>query len=67
MNFVKLTDSNTSTLIYVNIEAIFAFYKFGDRGTTIELKSDESYRVSEEPEEILEMIENTINKNNNKH
>lgn len=64
MKFIKLTDSNTSTQIYVNIEAICAFYKFGDEYTIIQLKSDEGYWVLEQPEEILKMIDNALHGNN---
>lgn len=67
MNFIKLTDSETQKPIYVNIETICAIYTFDEEEIIIKLKSGESYWVLEQPEEILKMIENTINKNNNKH
>lgn len=64
MKFIKLTDSNTSTQIYVNIEAICAFYKFCDEYTIISSKTDERYWVLEQPEEILKMIDNALHGNN---
>lgn len=67
MKFIKLTDSEIHTPIYVNIETICAVYTFDDGAVIIKLKSGESYWVLEQPKEILEMIENTLNKNNNKH
>ena len=67
MNFIKLTFSKTKTPVYVNIETICAIYTFDDGDIIIKLKSGESYWVLEQPEDILKMIENTINKNNNNH
>lgn len=67
MNFIKLTDVETHTPIYVNIETICAIYTYDEEEIIIKLKSGEGYRVLEQPEDILKMIENTINKNNNKH
>lgn len=67
MNFIKLTDVETHTPIYVNIETICAIYTYDEVEIIIKLKSGEGYWVLEQPEDILKMIENTINKNNNKH
>lgn len=70
MNFIKLTDSEDNTAIYVNIATICSIliYQDEDRPVTIvALDSGQRRWVLEKPEEILEMIENTINKNNNKH
>lgn len=70
MNFIKLTDSEDNTAIYVNIATIrsILIYQDEDRPVTIvALDSGQRRWVLEKPEEILEMIENTINKNNNKH
>ena len=70
MNFIKLTDSEDNTTIYVNIATICSIliYQDEDRPVTIvALDIGQRRWVLEKPEEILEMIENTINKNNNKH
>lgn len=70
MNFIKLTDSEDNTTIYVNIATICSIliYQDEDRPVTIvALDNGQRRWVLEKPEEILEMIENTINKNNNKH
>ena len=70
MNFIKLTDSEDNTTIYVNIATICSIliYQDEDRPVTIvALDNGQRRWVLEKPEEFLEMIENTINKNNNKH
>ena len=67
MNFIELTDSEVKTPFYVNIEAICATYSYHDGSTLIKLNNGEGYWVLEQPEEILEMIENTLKKNNHKH
>ena len=70
MNFIKLTDSEDNTTMYVNIAKICSIliYQDEDRPVTIvALDSGQRRWVLEKPEEILETIENTINKNNNKH
>lgn len=67
MNFIKLTSYEHNEPINVMIEAIRAVYTFHYGGTIVEAKSGDSYWVLEEPEKVREMIENTINKNNNKH
>ncbi len=65
MKFIKLTDVETHTPIYVNIETICAIYTYDEVEIIIKLKSGEGYLVLEQPEDILKMIENTINQNNN--
>lgn len=67
MKFIELTDSELKTPIYVNIESICATYSYCDGTTLIKLNNGTGYWVLEQPEEILEMIENTLNKNNHKH
>ena len=67
MKFIELTDNETKTPIYVNIEAICATYSYHDGSTIIKLNNGGGYWVLEQPEEILEMIENTLNKNKNQH
>lgn len=62
MKFIKLTDCETQTPIYVNIETICSIYTYDDVDIIIKLKSGESYWVSEQPEDILKMIENNLNK-----
>lgn len=66
MNFIKLTDSETQTPIYVNIETICAIYTFDEEEIIIKLKSGESYWVLEQPEEILKMIDNALHESNKK-
>lgn len=66
MKFIKLTDSEVKTPIYVNIEAICATYSCHDGSTLIKLNNDERYWVSEEPEEILKMIDNALHESNKK-
>ena len=60
MKFIELTDSETETPIYVNIETICAIYTYDDVDVTIKLKSGESYWVLEEPKKILELIEKIL-------
>lgn len=60
MKFIELTDSETKTPIYVNIETICAIYTYDDGDVTIRLKSGESYWVLEEPKKILELIEKIL-------
>ena len=67
MKFIKLTSYEFNTTIYVNIETICAVYADSIEGTIVRLSGGNSCWVSEEPEEILKMIENTLNKNNNKN
>lgn len=60
MKFIELTDSETKTPIYVNIESICAIYTYVDGDITIRLKSGESFWVLEEPKKILELIEKIL-------
>ena len=64
MKFIELTDSETKTPIYVNIETICAIYTYDEEEIIIKLKNGEGHWVLEQPEEILKMIENTINNKN---
>lgn len=66
MNFIKLTDCETHTPIYVNIETICAIYTYDEEEIIIKLKSGARYWVLEQPEEILKMIENTLHESNKK-
>ena len=61
MEFIELTDSELKTPIYVNIEAICATYTYRDGSKLIKLNNGEGYWVLEQPEDILKMIENTLN------
>ena len=70
MNFIKLTYSEDNTTIYVNIVTISSMITYQDEDTTatiVILNNGQRHWVLEKIEEILEMIENTLNKNNNKH
>ena len=60
MKFIELTDSETKTPIYVNIESICAIYTYDEEEITIRLKSGESFWVLEEPKKILELIEKIL-------
>ena len=60
MNFIKLTSYEFNTAIYVNIETIYAVYLDYIGGTVVKSNCGGSCWVSEEPEEILEMIYNAL-------
>lgn len=64
MNFIKLTDCETHTPIYVNIDTICAIYTYDEEEIIIKLKNGEGHWVLEQPEDILKMIENTLNNKN---
>ena len=66
MKFIELTDCETQTPIYVNIETICAIYTYDEEEIIIKLKSGEGYRVLEQPEEILKMIDNVLHESNKK-
>lgn len=66
MKFIKLTDCETHTPIYVNIETICAIYTYDEEEIIIKLKSGEGYWVLEQPEEILKMIDNALHESNKK-
>lgn len=66
MKFIELTDCETHTPIYVNIETICAIYTYDEEEIIIKLKSGEGYRVLEQPEEILKMIDNVLHESNKK-
>ena len=66
MKFIKLTDCETHTPIYVNIETICAIYTYDEEEIIIKLKSGEGYWVLEQPEDILKMIENTLHESDKK-
>lgn len=67
MNFIKLTNHEFNTAIYVNVETICAVYADYIEGTVVKSNGGNSCWVSEEPEEVLEMIENILHESNNKH
>ena len=60
MIFIKLTDSEVNTTIHLNIASICAIYAYKYENTTIALNDGKSYWVLEEPEKVLEMIDNAI-------
>lgn len=65
MKFIKLTSYEFNTAIYVNVETICAVYPDCIEGTVVK-SSCGSCLVSEEPEEVLEMIENILHESNKK-
>ena len=65
MNFIKLTSYEFNTTIYVNVETICAVYPDCIEGTVVK-SSGGSCLVSEEPEEVLEMIDNALRESNKK-
>ena len=62
MNFIKLTDSELKTPVYVKIETICVIYPYNDRCTVVTLNNSRSYFVSEKPKKVLEMIDNKSKK-----
>ena len=66
MKFIKLTGYEFNTAIYVNVETICAVYPDYIEGTVVRSSGGGSCLVSEEPEEILEMIENILHESNKK-
>lgn len=66
MKFMKLTSYEFNITIYVNIETICAVYADSIEGTIVRLSGGDSCCVSEEPEDILEMIENILHESNKK-
>ena len=66
MNFIKLTSYEFNTTIYVNVETICAVYSDCIEGTVVKSSGGGSCLVSEEPEEILEMIDNALRESNKK-
>ena len=66
MNFIKLTDSELKTPVYVKIETICVIYPYNDRCTVVTLNNSRSYFVSEKPKKVLEMIENILHESNKK-
>lgn len=66
MKFIKLTDSELKTPVYVKIETICVIYPYNDRCTVVTLNNSRSYFVSEKPKKVLEMIENILHESNKK-
>lgn len=66
MKFIELTFGESKTTIYINIEAVCAIYVDDYGCTLVKLKNNECYWVTEEPEEVLEMIENILHERNKK-
>lgn len=66
MKFIKLTSYEFNTTIHVNVETICAVYPDYIEGTVVRSSGGGSCLVSEEPEEILEMIENILHESNKK-
>ena len=62
MNFIKLTDRESKTPIYVSIEAICLTYSDYNVGAIVELKNGENHWISETPEEIMKIIDNALTK-----
>lgn len=66
MKFIKLTNYEFNTAMYVNAETICAVYVDYIEGTVVKSSGGGSCLVSEEPEEVLEMIENILHESNKK-
>ena len=66
MNFIKLTDRESKTPIYVSIEAICSTYSDYNGSAIVELSNGDNYSVLEKPEKILEMIDNASYESNTK-
>ena len=66
MKFIELTSYEFNTTIYVNVETICAVYADSIEGTIVRLSGGNSCWVSEEPEEVLEMIDNALRESNKK-
>lgn len=64
MKFIKLTNYEFNTAMYVNTETICAVYVDYIGGTVVKSNGGYSCWVSEEPEEVLEMIDNALHGNN---
>lgn len=60
MNFIKLTDRESKTPIYVSIEAICSTYSDYNGSAIVELSNGDNYSVLEKPEEIIAMIDNAL-------
>lgn len=66
MNFIKLTFCNSKTPIYINVEAVCAIYLDDIGDTLVKLKNNSGYWVTEEPEKIMEKIDNALHESNKK-
>lgn len=66
MNFIKLTSYEFNTAMYVNAETICAVYVDYIGGTVVKSNGGYSCWVSEEPEEVLEMIDKALHESNKK-
>lgn len=64
MNFIKLTSYEFNTAMYVNAETICAVYVDYIGGTVVKSNGGYSCWVSEEPEEVLEMIDKALHESN---
>lgn len=64
MKFIKLTNYEFNTAMYVNAETICAVYVDYIGGTVVKSNGGYSCWVSEEPEEVLEMIDHALYGNN---
>lgn len=66
MKFIKLTSYEFNTAMYVNAETICAVYVDYIGGTVVKSNGGYSCWVSEEPEEVLEMIDKALHESNKK-
>ena len=64
MKFIELTSYEFNTTIYVNVETICAVYSDCIEGTVVKSNGGYSCWVSEEPEEVLEMIDKALHESN---
>ena len=67
MKFIKLTSYEYNKPMYINIETICAVYVHDDGGTIVRLSCSGAYCwIQEEPEKVLEIIENILHESNKK-
>lgn len=64
MKFIKLTSYEFNTAMYVNAETICVVYVDYIGGTVVKSNGGYSCWVSEEPEEVLEMIDKALHESN---
>ena len=66
MNFIELTFCESKRPIYINVEAVCAIYVDDIGDTLVKLKNNSGYWVTEEPEKIMEKIDNALHESNKK-